>query len=73
MNNKYVDSKAVMASVINYESKSKSGLNGFILLVHIGTDPRRTDKFYLHLPELISTLKNKGYSFVTINELLSAD
>jgi endoglucanase len=73
MNNKYVDSKAVMASVINYESKSKSGLNGFILLVHIGTDPRRTVKFYLHLPELISTLKNKGYSFVTINELLSAD
>ncbi|HEY5406039.1 MAG TPA: hypothetical protein VIJ92_03090 [Ginsengibacter sp.] len=46
-------------------------LNGFILLVHIGTDPRRTDKFYNQLPQLINELKKRGYEFVKINELLA--
>ena len=45
-------------------------MNGFILLIHIGTDPGRTDKFYYLLPELISELKGKGYRFVRIDELL---
>lgn len=49
------------------ETKS---LNGFILLLHIGTDPKRTDKFYFKLSELITTLKEKGYSFKRIDELL---
>ncbi len=54
-----------------YEVESSNGLNGFILLVHIGTDPRRTDKFYNHLPELIKELKSRGYQFVRIDELLN--
>lgn len=72
MGNKYVDSKSIMQSIMSFEEKSSSGLNGFILLCHIGTDERRKDKFYLHLPELISALKAKGYQFVTIDELLSS-
>ncbi|WP_084237588.1 polysaccharide deacetylase family protein [Pedobacter africanus] len=67
---RYVDSKQIMQSILDYEQKSRNGLNGFILLVHIGTDPRRKDKFYMKLPELITTLKNKGYSFVKIDDLL---
>jgi peptidoglycan/xylan/chitin deacetylase (PgdA/CDA1 family) len=55
---------------MNYEQRSTNGLNGFILLVHIGTDPRRTDKFYYHLPALIQELKKRDYQFVKINELL---
>ncbi len=68
---KYIDSKTIMQSVLDYEKKSATGLKGFILLIHIGTDPRRKDKFYLQLPALISVLKDKGYHFVMINELLS--
>ncbi len=49
------------------ETKS---LNGFILLLHIGTDPKRTDKFYFKLNELITTIKRKGYSFRRVDELL---
>ncbi len=71
MGNSYIDSKAVYNSIINFEEGSVSGLNGFILLVHIGTDPRRTDKFYNYLPALITELKNRGYRFVKINEMLS--
>lgn len=71
MGNRYLSSKAIMDSILQYEIKSTNGLNGFILLVHIGTDPRRIDKFYKHLPELINELKKRGYEFVRIDELLN--
>jgi len=70
MGNKYVNSDSVFNSIIHYEMRSSNGLNGFILLVHLGTDPRRTDKFYKRLPELINELKERGYQFVRIDELL---
>jgi peptidoglycan/xylan/chitin deacetylase (PgdA/CDA1 family) len=70
MGNKYLSSDAIFHSILNYEIKSTNGLNGFILLVHIGTDPRRTDKFYKHLPDLITELKSRGYQFERIDELL---
>lgn len=70
MGSKYVSTEQIMRSVLSYEQKNKDGLNGFILLVHIGTDPRRKDKFYRKLPELIAGLKKKGYEFVKIDRLL---
>ena len=39
MGNKYVSSDTIMNSILQYEQKSTNGLNGFILLSHIGTDP----------------------------------
>jgi peptidoglycan/xylan/chitin deacetylase (PgdA/CDA1 family) len=71
MGKKYVSSDAVMHSILKYEKDSKNGLNGFILLTHFGTDPRRTDKFYDRLPELIKELKKRGYELVRIDELLN--
>jgi len=68
----YSDSKTIFNSIIEYEKVSASGLNGFILLIHIGTDPRRTDKFYLYLPDLIGRLKINGYRFIRIDELLDS-
>ncbi|MEO5651051.1 MAG: polysaccharide deacetylase family protein [Ginsengibacter sp.] len=71
MGSKYLGSDTIMKLILEYEQRSGNGLNGFILLVHIGTDPRRTDKFYKHLPELITKLKSRGYQFERINELLN--
>ena len=71
MNERYVNSNDVYKSIIAHEGESPNGLNGFILLVHIGTDPRRTDKFYYKLPRLIDVLRKKGYTFVRVDELLS--
>jgi endoglucanase len=65
---RYVDTETIYQSIVNYEEQK--GLNGFILLIHIGTDPRRTDKLYNRLGDLIKTLKAKGYSFVRIDQLL---
>jgi len=57
----YYSSENIYNSLMDYESKS--GLNGAILLMHIGSDPRRSDKFYLRLEEIIKALKKKGYTF----------
>ena len=45
-------------------------LNGQLLMIHLGTDPRRTEKFYDCLPDLIKTLKDKGYQFVSLPEMM---
>ena len=57
----YYSSDFIFKKILEYESNN--GMNGFILLTHIGTDPRRTDKFYFKLDELIIELKNRGYEF----------
>lgn len=69
----YRSSEEIYRSIINYQPSKTSGLNGFILLVHIGTDPKRTDKFYYKLPGLIKYLKLQGYQFQTVNQLLKPD
>lgn len=66
----YRSSETIMNSIISYESSHVSGLNGFILLMHIGAGPLRKDKFYQQLPELIVWLKSKKYKLVRIDELL---
>jgi peptidoglycan/xylan/chitin deacetylase (PgdA/CDA1 family) len=66
----YRSSETIYQSIINYERSKPAGLNGFILLMHIGTDPKRTDKFYKKLPALLKYLKMRGYRFETIDQLL---
>jgi peptidoglycan/xylan/chitin deacetylase (PgdA/CDA1 family) len=66
----YRSSAAIMESIGQYESRHTTGLNGFILLLHIGTDAARTDKLYRQLPQLLSMLKEKGYDLVRVDELL---
>lgn len=68
--NNYRSSDEIYRSITDYEKQDPSGLNGFILLIHIGTDERRTDKFYTKLDRLLDELRSKGYSLVRIDELL---
>ncbi|NLY24328.1 MAG: polysaccharide deacetylase family protein [Bacteroidales bacterium] len=64
----YLSSETIYRHIMAYEERE--GLNGFLLLMHIGTDPERTDKLYNRLDELIKTLQRRGYQFVRIDELL---
>jgi len=66
----YRSSDDIYKGILKYEQSTPEGLNGAILLLHLGTDPRRTDKFYLRLPQLLKFLRDKGYQFQTIDELL---
>lgn len=67
----YRSSDTIINSIVEFEKSTANGLNGFILLVHTGSDPARTDKFYLRLEPLLKLLISKGYKFVTIPELLN--
>lgn len=64
----YKSSETILAELRKMEATK--GIEGSIILVHIGTDPRRKDKLYEHLPALITELKAKGYAFLRIDELL---
>ncbi len=66
----YRSSEAIYNKILEYEEKDPHGLNGFILLLHLGTDPQRTDKFYWRLGDLIDALRHRGYRFVRIDGLL---
>lgn len=66
----YRSSEEIYRSIIEKEEKDPNGLNGFILLIHLGTDPRRTDKFYNRFDELMSTMESRGYTFVSLHDLL---
>ena len=66
----YKSSEFIYKSILEFESGSMEGLNGFILLTHIGTAPERKDKFYYYLDTLITELKRRGYQFERIDELL---
>ncbi len=68
----YVSSKAIMQSIKEYEALDPAGLNGFILILHIGVAPERTDKFYNHLDDLIKWLRRNKYQVVRIDQLLRA-
>ncbi|HYJ90433.1 MAG TPA: hypothetical protein VEV84_03930, partial [Pyrinomonadaceae bacterium] len=59
-------------SIVDRETKDPASLNGFILLLHAGTDPARTDKFYNRLDDLLKILRSKGYDLVRVDDLLKA-
>jgi peptidoglycan/xylan/chitin deacetylase (PgdA/CDA1 family) len=66
----YISSDAIIQRIKEYEIQDPEGLNGFILLSHIGSGPRRTDKFHNKIDELLSLLLSKKYEPVRIDELL---
>ncbi len=68
----YLNSEKIYQSIVNYEGSSPSGLNGFMLLMHLGTDPRRPDHLYAWLGGLIRQLRSEGYHFQRVDELLEA-
>jgi peptidoglycan/xylan/chitin deacetylase (PgdA/CDA1 family) len=63
----YYKSSDLVRDLFSYEEKK--GLNGYILLIHPGTDPRRKDKFYLKLDSILTILEKKNYKFRTFSEI----
>lgn len=69
MGKAYKSSEEILTAIKQFAEK-RDGLNGVILLLHVGTDPRRKDKLYDHLDELIVYLKKQGYAFKRMDALL---
>jgi len=66
-NRSYFSSDSLMKNFLSYE-KLKS-MNGYILLIHPGTDARRKDKFYFKLDSILNYLEDRKYSFKTFAEI----
>lgn len=67
MGKSYRSSDEIYKSITTFNETKPNGLNGFILLLHIGTGARRTDKFYNKLAELITYLKKADYKLARID------
>ena len=65
MRDKYYSSNEIYNNIVEIESTQ--GLNGYILVFHIGSDNKRKDKFYPKLNTLLVNLTKKGYEFVDLN------
>lgn len=69
----FVSSKAIYQSIVKKEQEGPHGLNGFLLLMHIGVGTGRTDKMHNHFGELLDFLTSKGYKCVRVDELLNPE
>jgi endoglucanase len=64
----FVPSAAILRDILTYEREDPHGLNGFLLLLHLGS--QRADKMHLQRAPLIDELSRRGYKFVRVDELL---
>jgi peptidoglycan/xylan/chitin deacetylase (PgdA/CDA1 family) len=67
---RFVSSQKILQDILAYEKKDPHGLNGYILLLHLGAD--RKDKMFPLLEPLVQELRARGYTFVRIDAMLHA-
>jgi endoglucanase len=62
---------AILMNQLKTLASTPGKLNGNILLLHVGTDPRRKEKLYNELPAIIQLLRKNGYRIKRIDELIN--
>lgn len=67
----FVSSQRIYDDILAYDKKDPHGLNGFVLLLHLGSG--RKDPFHPLLGPLCEELTRRGYSFVRVDELLGEE
>jgi peptidoglycan/xylan/chitin deacetylase (PgdA/CDA1 family) len=68
----FVSSQTIFDSILGKERDDPNGLNGFLLLLHLGSGPGRADKFHIHFGELLDELRAREYEFVRVDQLFGA-
>jgi peptidoglycan/xylan/chitin deacetylase (PgdA/CDA1 family) len=68
---RFVSSRTIYDDILAYERKDPHGLNGYVLLLHLGSG--RKDPFHPLLGRLCDELAGRGYKIVRVDELLSQD
>ncbi|SFS62099.1 glycoside hydrolase family 9 protein [Sphingobacterium wenxiniae] len=68
MGTRYMTSEKIFEQLL--QTEKEKGLNGHIILIHLGVDKRRKDKLYDRLEDIIQVLRDRGYDFLPINEML---
>ena len=68
---RFIPAGAIVASILNAEQTDPDGLNGYLLLMHLGAGPARTrDHLHDKLPGLLDELGRRGYKFVRVDDLV---
>ena len=62
-------SRQILNDILTHEAESPHGLNGHLLLLHLGS--LRNDKMHPLLGELIDALHTRGYQLVRVDQLLT--
>lgn len=63
---RFVPSRAIYRDILAYEEKDPHGLNGFLLLLHLGAG--RKDPFHPRLGPLCDELTRRGYEFERVDQ-----
>lgn len=71
MGGAYKSSSWILNWLTDFATATADGLNGAVILIHAGTDARRSDKLYNRLEQIITFLQGRGYRFKRIDELLN--
>ncbi len=66
---KFSSSQEIIDGVLAYEQKDPDGLNGFLVLLPVGS--QRKDKTFLLLGSLLDELSERGYEFIPLDEMLN--
>ncbi|MDZ7314315.1 MAG: polysaccharide deacetylase family protein [candidate division KSB1 bacterium] len=66
----YHTAEEILAHFMAMADNETHGLNGGIILMHLGSHRQDGDHFYTVLPRLITALREKNYALVKISELL---
>jgi hypothetical protein len=67
---KFLSSDAIIDGILAFEEREAKGLNGFLLLLHLGSG--RKDPVHMKLDTLVERLAGRGYEFVRVDELVGA-
>ena len=65
----FVSARKTYDDILAFERRERHGLNGFLLLLHLGSG--RKDPFHPLLSPLCDELIRRGYEFVRIDQLLT--
>jgi peptidoglycan/xylan/chitin deacetylase (PgdA/CDA1 family) len=68
---RYRSTAAILESIYRREGEDDRGLNGFLLLLHVGAGPGRPDPFAARLGELLDFLGARGYALRRVDALLA--
>lgn len=68
---RFISSQQIYDSILAYEAAHADGLNGFLLLLHVGAGDGRTDKMHRLVGPLVDELARRGYAFLRVDQLLA--
>jgi peptidoglycan/xylan/chitin deacetylase (PgdA/CDA1 family) len=66
----YAPMRSILERLLSFGEEARSGANGSIVLMHLGTERPPPERLPEILPDLIEGYRARGYRFGLVSELL---